>query len=293
MNDHERLAVLKTWKLFIKGSFPRSESGRTLPLHNKHSELIAHLSHASRKDLREAIESARGAFPGWSGSTAYLRSQIIYRLAEMLEGRRSELSDALRSTSGVSKKKADTEVSASIDRTVSWAGWCDKFPMVLGSRNPVAGPYHNFSMPEPSGVCVAVQGIAEQHSLLGFMSLVLPPLCTGNAVVAVANTEHPLAALLVAEVAPTADIPPGVLNVITGDAKELAGWIASHRDVDSVHAIADEAIAATLRAGAAENLKRVQILPVDEDFMDNDRWTNPRRLAPFVETKTVWHPSAT
>ena len=293
MNDHERLAVLKTWKLFIKGSFPRSESGRTLPLHNKDGELIAHLSHASRKDLREAIESARGAFPGWSGSTAYLRSQIIYRLAEMLEGRRSELSDALRSTSGVSKKKADTEVSASIDRTVSWAGWCDKFPMVLGSRNPVAGPYHNFSMPEPSGVCVAVQGIAEQHSLLGFMSLVLPPLCTGNAVVAVANTEHPLAALLVAEVAPTADIPPGVLNVITGDAKELAGWIASHRDVDSVHAIADESIAATLRAGAAENLKRVQILPVDEDFTDTDRWINPRRLAPFVETKTVWHPSAT
>ena len=211
----------------------------------------------------------------------------------MLEGRRSELSDALRSTSGVSKKKADTEVSASIDRTVSWAGWCDKFPMVLGSRNPVAGPYHNFSMPEPSGVCVAVQGIAEQHSLLGFMSLVLPPLCTGNAVVAVANTEHPLAALLVAEVAPTADIPPGVLNVITGDAKELAGWIASHRDVDSVHAIADEAIAATLRAGSAENLKRVQILSVDEDFTDTDRWINPRRLAPFVETKTVWHPSAT
>ncbi len=293
MNDHERLAVLKTWKLFIKGGFPRSESGRTLPLHNKDGELIAHLSHASRKDLREAIESARGAFPGWSGSTAYLRSQIIYRLAEMLEGRRSELSDALRSTSGVSKKKADTEVSASIDRTVSWAGWCDKFPMVLGSRNPVAGPYHNFSMPEPSGVCVAVQGIAEQHSLLGFMSLVLPPLCTGNAVVAVANTEHPLAALLVAEVAPTADIPPGVLNVITGDAKELAGWIASHRDVDSVHAIADESIAATLRAGAAENLKRVQILSQGEDFTDTDRWTNLRRLAPFVETKTVWHPSAT
>jgi len=293
MNDHERLAVLKTWKLFIKGSFPRSESGRTLPLHNKDGELIAHLSHASRKDLREAIESARGAFPVWSGSTAYLRSQIIYRLAEMLEGRRSELSDALRSTSGVSKKKADTEVSASIDRTVSWAGWCDKFPMVLGSRNPVAGPYHNFSMPEPSGVCVAVQGIAEQHSLLGFMSLVLPPLCTGNAVVAVANIEHPLAALLVAEVAPTADIPPGVLNVITGDAKELAGWIASHRDIDSVHAIADEAIAATLRAGAAENLKRVQILSKDEDFADTDRWTNPRRLSPFIEIKTVWHPSAT
>jgi acyl-CoA reductase-like NAD-dependent aldehyde dehydrogenase len=293
MSDHERLAVLKTWKLFIKGSFPRSESGRTLPLQNKEGGLVAHLSHASRKDLREAVEAARGAFPGWSGSTAYLRSQIIYRLAEMLEGRRAELADALRCTSGVSKKKADTEVSASIDRTVSWAGWCDKFPMVLGSRNPVAGPYHNFSMPEPSGVCVAVQGVADQHSLLGFMSLVLPPLCTGNAVVAIADTKHPLAALVVAEIAPTADIPAGVLNVITGDAKELAGWIASHRDVDSVHAIADEAIAVTLRAGAAENLKRVQILSKDEDFSDTDRWTNPRRLAPFVETKTVWHPSAT
>ena len=293
MSDHERLAVLKTWKLFIKGSFPRSESGRTLPLLNKEGGLVAHLSHASRKDLREAVEAARGAFPGWSGSTAYLRSQIIYRLAEMLEGRRAELADALRCTSGVSKKKADTEVSASIDRTVSWAGWCDKFPMVLGSRNPVAGLYHNFSMPEPSGVCVAVQGVADQQSLLGFMSLVLPPLCTGNAVVAIADTKHPLAALLVAEIAPTADIPAGVLNVITGDAKELAGWIASHRDVDSVHAISDESIAATLRSGAAENLKRVQILSKDEDFSDTDHWTNPRRLATFVEIKTVWHPSAT
>jgi acyl-CoA reductase-like NAD-dependent aldehyde dehydrogenase len=292
MNDQDRLAVLKTWKLFIKGSFPRSESGRTLPLNDSKGALLAHLSHASRKDLREAIEAARGAFPGWSGNTAYLRSQIIYRLAEMLEGRRAELLEGIRSTSGVSRKKADAEVSAAIDRTVSWAGWCDKFPMVLGSRNPVAGPYHNFSMPEASGVCVAIQGVANQHSLLGFLSLVLPPLCTGNTVVAIAHTAHPLGALLISEMAPTADIPPGALNIITGDASELVGWIASHRDVDSIHAIADDKVAAVLRAGSAENLKRVQILPADEDFADTDRWTNPRRLAAFVEIKTVWHPSA-
>jgi acyl-CoA reductase-like NAD-dependent aldehyde dehydrogenase len=292
MADAERLAVLKTWKLFVKGTYPRSESGRTLPLHDAKDELVAHISHASRKDLRDAVEAARGAFHGWSGATAYLRSQIIYRLAEMLEGRRADLAEAIRTTTGVSGKKADAEVSASIDRTVSWAGWCDKYPMVMGSRNPVAGPYHNFSMPEPSGVCVAMHASAERHPLLGFLSLVLPPLCAGNAVVAVAHPAHPLGALLVAEAAPTADIPAGALNVLTGQAAELATWIAGHRDIDSVHAVADAETAAVLRAGAAENLKRVQVLAEDEEFSDEERWTSPRRLAPFVETKTIWHPSA-
>jgi acyl-CoA reductase-like NAD-dependent aldehyde dehydrogenase len=287
----DRLPVLKTWKLFVKGAYPRSESGRTLSLHDAKGRLVAHLSHASRKDLRDAVEAARAAFPGWSGATAYLRGQIVYRLAEMLEGRRADLVDAIRTTTGASAKKADAEVSASIDRTVSWAGWCDKFPMVMGSRNPVAGPYHNFSMPEPGGVCVCVQGSAGEHPLLGFLSLVLPPLCAGNAVVAVASTEHPLGALLVAETAPTADIPAGALNVLTGEAGELANWIAGHRDVDSVHAVAAKEIAAVLRAGAAENLKRVCVLPPDEDFTDDDRWTSPRRLASFVELKTIWHPS--
>jgi acyl-CoA reductase-like NAD-dependent aldehyde dehydrogenase len=163
--------------------------------------------------------------------------------------------------------------------------------MVLGSRNPVAGPYHNFSMPEPSGVCVVLQADAGETPLLGFLSLVLPPLCAGNAVVAVADARHPLGALLVAETAPTADVPAGALNVLTGQAAELAGWIAGHRDVDSVHAQAKGEVAATLRAGAAENLKRVAVLAPGEDFGDDDRWTNPRRLASFVETKTIWHPS--
>ena len=289
----DRLPILKTWKLFMKGAYPRSESGRTLPLKDARGALVAHLSHATRKDLRDAVEAARGAFPGWSGATAYLRGQIVYRLAEMLEGRRADLADGIRTTTGVSRRKAEAEVDEAIDRTVCWAGWCDKFQMVLGSRNPVAGPYHNFSMPEPSGVCVCVHGVADEQPLLGFLSLVLPPLCAGNAVVAVANTRHPLGALLVAEAAPTADIPAGALNVITGDATELAGWIAGHRDIDSVHAVAEPAIAAVLRAGAAENLKRVHVLAGDEDFGDAERWTNPRRLALFVETKTIWHPSAT
>jgi aldehyde dehydrogenase (NAD+) len=291
MADIERIPVLKTWKLFVKGGFPRSESGRTLALHGHGGELVAHLSHASRKDLRDAVEAARGAFPGWSGATAYLRGQIVYRLAEMLEGRRADLADGIRTTTGVSRKKAEAEVDQAIDRTVCWAGWCDKFQMVLGSRNPVAGPYHNFSMPEPSGVCVVLQADAGETPLLGFLSMVLPPWCAGNAVVAVADAKHPLGALLVAESAPTADVPAGSLNVLTGQAAELAGWIASHRDVDSVHAQARGEIAAALRAGAAENLKRVAVLRPDEDFADIDRWTNPRRLASFVETKTIWHPS--
>lgn len=292
MADADRIPVLKTWKLFVKGAFPRSESGRTLPLAGHDGTLVAHLSHASRKDLRDAVEAARAAFPAWSGATAYLRGQIVYRLAEMLEGRSADLADAIRATTGVSRKKAEAEVAMAIDRTVCWAGWCDKFQMVLGSRNPVAGPYHNFSMPEPGGVCVAMHATAERHPLLGFLSLVLPPLCAGNAVVAVAHPAHPLGALLVAEAAPTADVPAGALNVLTGQAAELATWIAGHRDVDSVHAVADAETAGVLRAGAAENLKRVHVLAEVEDFSDEERWTSPRRMAPFVETKTIWHPSA-
>jgi acyl-CoA reductase-like NAD-dependent aldehyde dehydrogenase len=231
MAEAERLAVLKTWKLFVKGAYPRSESGRTLPLHDAKGDLAAHISHASRKDLRDAVEAARGAFHGWSGATAYLRSQIVYRLAEMLEGRRADLADGIRATTGATKRAAEAEVDASIDRTVSWAGWCDKFQQVLGSRNPVAGPYHNFSMPEPSGVCVAMHHSGGERTLLGFVSLVLPPLCAGNAVVAIADPKHPLGALLVAESVPTSDVPAGALNVLTGNAAELAGWVAAHRDV--------------------------------------------------------------
>jgi acyl-CoA reductase-like NAD-dependent aldehyde dehydrogenase len=288
----DRIPVLKTWKLLIKGAFPRSESGRTLPLEGHDGALLAHLSHASRKDLRDAVEAARGALPAWSGATAYLRGQIVYRLAEMLEGRRADLAAAIAATTGNGRGKCAAEVDMAIDRVVCWAGWCDKHAQVLGCRNPVAGPYHNFSMPEPTGVVAAVQGAAGRRPLLGFVSLVLPPLCAGNAVVAVTDPRHPLGALLVAESTPTADVPAGALNVLTGPAAELAPWIAGHRDVDAVHACVDTDLAAVLRDGAAQNLKRVTVLPPDEDFEDEERWTSPRRLEPFVEIKTIWHPSA-
>lgn len=289
---NERLPVLKTWKLFIKGAYPRSESGRTLPLHGADGALLAHLSHASRKDLREAVDAARAALPGWSSATAYLRSQIIYRLAEMLEGRRADLVEAVRATTGAGKSKCQAEVDATIDRTVCWAGWCDKYQMVLGSRNPVAGPYHNFSVPEPTGVIAVVQAHTQKRPLLEFMSLLLPPLCVGNTVVAVADPAHPLGALLVAEAAPTADVPGGVFNLLTGPAEELAPWVASHRDIDGVHALASGDLATTLRAGAAENLKRTVVLGKSEDFTDEERWSCVRRAESFVEIKTLWHPSA-
>jgi acyl-CoA reductase-like NAD-dependent aldehyde dehydrogenase len=288
----DRVPVLKTWKLFIKGAFPRSESGRTLPLLSEDGGVLAHLSHASRKDLREAVDAARAAFPVWSGASAYLRGQIVYRMAEMLEGRRADLAEAVRATTGHGRSKCAAEVEAAIDRTVSWAGWCDKYAQVLGCRNPVTGPYHNFSTPEPSGVVAVMQGATVKRPLLEFLSLVLPPLCAGNAVVAVADPAHPLGALLVAECAPSADVPAGTLNVLTGVAAELAPWIAGHRDVDCVHALADGEIATALRMGTADNLKRVRVFAPDEDFSDDDRWTSPRRMEPFVETKTLWHPSA-
>ncbi len=288
----QRVAVLKTWKLFIKGAYPRSESGRTIPLMSHTDALVAHLAHASRKDLREAVDAARGAFAAWSGATAYLRGQIVYRLAEMLEGRKEDLAEAIGCTTGHGKSKCKNEVEASIDRVVSWAGWCDKYAQVLGCRNPVAGPYHNFSTPEPTGVVAAVQGTTIKRPLLEFVSLVLPPLCAGNTLVAVAHPAHPLGALLLAESAPTADLPPGVLNVITGVSAELVPWIAGHRDIDAVHALADADQATALRLGTADNLKRVRVLSMDEDFSDDERWTNPRRMEAFVETKTVWHPSS-
>lgn len=287
----ERIPVLKTWKLFVKGAYPRSESGRTLPLRAHDGALLAHLSHASRKDLRDAVEAARGAQPAWAGATAYLRGQVLYRLAEMLEGRRADLAEAVGSTTGHGKGKCTAEVEAAIDRTVCWAGWCDKLAQVIGCRNPVAGPYHNFSMPEPTGVVVAMHGQAGKRPLLEFVSLAVPALAAGNAVVAVADPAHPLGALLVAESAPTADLPAGVLNVLTGPAAELAPWIAQHRDVDAVQALAGAEVAAVLRAGAADNLKRVHVLDPETDFEDDEFWTSPRRAEPFLEIKTIWHPS--
>jgi acyl-CoA reductase-like NAD-dependent aldehyde dehydrogenase len=290
----ERLDVTKTYKLFIDGKFPRSESGRTVAIDG-----VGHVSRASRKDLRDAVVAARKALPGWKGATAYLRGQILYRMAEMLEGRRAEF-DALlregtkgRSRGGAKGKAAENEVTAAVDRLVSFAGWADKYQQVLGCNNPVAGPYYNFTVPEPVGVVGVVA--PDAPALLALVSLIAPALCAGNTVVAVGG-ESPAALLVTAvlgEVIATSDIPPGVVNLLTGERAELAPVMASHRDIDALHAagVSDE-LRGVLRAGAAENLKRVTVRD-GVDWYDADGCHSPSWIEPLVEMKTIWHPSAT
>jgi acyl-CoA reductase-like NAD-dependent aldehyde dehydrogenase len=295
----QRLDILKTYKLFIDGKFPRSESGRTTTILNSKGQPLAYTSRASRKDLREAVEAARRAQAGWSSSTAYLRAQIIYRIAEMLEGRRAELVESLQSVGSPVAKKAGKsasnktisaaqEVTLSIDRLVHYAGWADKYAQVLGCNNPVAGPHYNFTVPEPTGV-VAV--IAPDHlPLLGLVSLLAPVVCSGNAAVLVSGQKNPLPAVVFGEIVATSDVPPGVVNILTGDHAELIPFIAGHRDIDGIHAAATGESAAALRAGIAENIKRVVIrdrVDYTSDDCESAWW-----IEPFVEMKTIWHPAS-
>ncbi|GJQ28484.1 MAG: aldehyde dehydrogenase [Phycisphaerae bacterium] len=289
----ERLDVLKTYKLYIDGKFPRSESGRTWAVADARGRVLAHVSRASRKDLREAVEAARKAQPGWGGATAYLRGQILYRMAEMLEGKREELAAAIAAAHGATPKAlrtAQREVSAAIDRLVHFAGWADKFSQVLGCHNPVAGPYYNFTIAEPTGVVAVVP--PDEASLLALVSLAAPALCAGNAVVALCSGANPIPAAVLGEVCATSDLPPGVLNILTGTRDELLKFIAEHRDVDAVHAAnltAGEA--ETLRLGAAENLKRVRVR-AGVDWNDVGECHTPWWIEPLVEMKTIWHPSS-
>lgn len=294
----DRLDILKTYKLFIDGKFPRSESGRTSTILNSKGQPLAYTSRASRKDLREAVESARRAQSGWASSTAYLRAQIVYRIAEMLEGRRAELIEAIQSvaapTTKSSKKSSGksltpaAEVSLSIDRLVHYAGWADKFSQVLGCNNPVAGPHYNFTVPEPTGVVAVIA--PDQPPLLGLVSLLAPVICSGNSAVLVSGQTNPLPAVLLGEILATSDVPAGVVNILTGDHAELIPFIAGHRDIDAVHAAASGESATTLRAGSAENIKRVVI----RDHVDyssaacESAWW----IEPFVEMKTIWHPAS-
>jgi acyl-CoA reductase-like NAD-dependent aldehyde dehydrogenase len=269
-----RVAVRKTYKLYIGGAFPRSESGRSYPVTAPSGEVV-HVAQASRKDVRDAVRSARSAFDGWSGATAYNRGQVLYRVAELLEGRREQFA----------AYTSPDEVDAAIDRWVHYAGWADKFAQVVGATDPVAGPYFTFSLPEPTGVV----GVLAPHdsSLLGFVSVVAPVLATGNTAVVVASQEQPLPAVSLAEVLATSDLPGGVLNVLTGITAELAPGLASHRDVNALDLSGASAAArADLRVAAADNVKRVYV-PRSAD------WTAAPgldRLRAFVETKTVWHP---
>jgi len=276
----ERLRVRKTYKLYIGGAFPRSESGRSYPVTARDGTVLAHAAQASRKDVRDAVVAARKAFAGWSRATAYNRGQVLYRVAEMLDGRREQFAAEV-AAAGDDPSTVDT----AIDRWVWYAGWADKYAQVAGASNPVAGPYFNFSLPEPTGV-VGVFA-PQESSLLGLVSVIAPVIVTGNAAVVVASDERPLPAISLAEVLATSDLPGGVLNILTGRLAELAPWLASHRDVNALDltGVAAEA-RASLQQAAADNVKRVY-LPRHDDWAADP---GTRRLAAFVETKTVWHP---
>jgi acyl-CoA reductase-like NAD-dependent aldehyde dehydrogenase len=280
-----RLRVRKTYKLAIGGAFPRSESGRSYPVYDSAGDLLAHAAQASRKDVRDAVVAARKALPGWSGATAYNRGQVIYRVAEMLDGRRDQFAAEVAAAEGRPLADALELVDASIDRIVWYAGWADKFAQVAGSANPIAGPYFNFSIPEPTGV-VAIMA-PQESSLLGLVSVLAPVLCTGNSAVVVTSQTRPLPAVSLSEVLATSDLPGGVANVLTGFTAELGPWLASHRDVNAIDLTGvapDERVA--LQRAAADNVKRVYI-PDDSDF---EVAPGTERLTAFVETKTVWHP---
>lgn len=282
-----RIDVKKTYKLYIGGAFPRSESGRTYLVNDAKGALMANASQASRKDARDAVVAARKAFGGWSGRTAYNRGQVVYRIAEVLEGRRDQFVAELRASEGVSASKANTAVDAAIDRLVWYAGWADKITQVVGTANPVAGPYFNISSPEPTGV-VAV--VAPRGPLLGLISVVAPVITTGNSCVVIASEPHPLTAITLGEVMATSDLPGGVVNVLTGSVAEVAPWLASHMDVNGLDltGVEDAALATSLESAAADNLKRVRRAPQAE--VDWLATPGTDRMTDWLETKTVWHP---
>jgi acyl-CoA reductase-like NAD-dependent aldehyde dehydrogenase len=285
--------VRKTYKLYVGGAFPRSESGRSYVVEDSSGRFLANAAHASRKDARDAVVAARKAFAGWSTRTPYNRGQVVYRVAEVLEGRRGQLVEEVRSAEGAGRRSAEAAVDAAVDRLVWYAGWADKVAQVVGGTNPVAAPYFDFSLPEPTGV-VAVLAPA-QSSLLGLVSVLAPAIVTGNTVVVVASHRRPVPAVTLAEVLATSDVPGGVVNVLTGPAADTAATLAAHMDVNALdltgaagEAPEQRALATELEQLAAENLKRVLRPPAEEPD-----WTAEpglERLTAFLETKTVWHP---
>ena len=282
-----RVEVRKTHKLYIGGAFPRSESGRTYEALDSKGEFLANMAKGSRKDARDAVVAARKAFGGWSTRTPYNRGQVIYRIAEVMEGRREQFADELRASEGLTEKKAVTYVDAAIDRVVWYAGWADKYVQVLGNANAVSGPYFNLSTPEPTGV-VAI--VAPSGPLLGLVSVIAPAIATGNTVVVIASEKYPVPAVTLSEVMAASDVPGGVVNILTGSAAEIAPWLASHMDVNALDlaGVDDAKLAAELEVSAAENLKRVLRAPAEKvDWLAEPSLA---RLESLVETKTVWHP---
>ncbi|GAA2360534.1 MULTISPECIES: aldehyde dehydrogenase family protein [Streptomyces] len=283
-----RLSVFKTYKLFVGGKFPRSESGRVYQVTDSQGGWLANAPLSSRKDARDAVVAARKAFPGWSGATAYNRGQVLYRVAEMLTGRREQFADEVAAAEGLDREAALAAVDTAIGRWVWYAGWSDKIAQVAGGANPVAGPFFNLSVPEPTGV-VAVLA-PQDSSLLGLVSVLAPVVVSGNTAVVVTSERAPLPALSLAEVLATSDVPGGVVNILSGRTAELGAPLAAHQDVNAIDltgAAGDAALATELETAAAGNLKRVRRPAAAEDW-SADPGTG--RLLSFVETKTVWHP---
>jgi acyl-CoA reductase-like NAD-dependent aldehyde dehydrogenase len=283
----DRLAVRKTYKLYVNGAFPRSESGRSYEVTDAKGHFLANAARASRKDARDAVVAARAAFPTWAAMTAYNRGQVLYRVAEVMEGRHAQFCEEVAAGEGLSHGKARAAVDAAIDRWVWYAGWTDKLAAVLGGANPVAGPYFDFSMPEPTGV-VAVLA-PQQSSLLGLVSVLAPMLAGGNTTVVVTSKERPLPAVTLGEVLATSDVPAGVVNLLTGDAVELGPWLAEHADVDGIDLTgAPPGRAMEFEREAAGTVKRVLRTQSPEPDWTAD--PGLARMTPFLETKTVWHP---
>jgi acyl-CoA reductase-like NAD-dependent aldehyde dehydrogenase len=285
-SEQQRLSVFKTYKLYVGGKFPRSESGRVYEVSDSKGKWLANAPQSSRKDARDAVAAARKAFGGWSGATAYNRGQILYRVAEMLEGRKEQFVREVADAEGLSKAKAAAVVDAAIDRWVWYAGWTDKIAQVVGGGNPVAGPFFNLSSPEPTGVVTVLA--PQESSFLGLVSVVAPVIATGNTVIVIASEKSPLPALSLGEVLATSDVPGGVVNILSGRTAEIAAPLAAHQDVNAIDlAGADEVLAKELEIAAADNLKRV----LRPQAVDYARTPGTGRLTAFLETKTVWHPT--
>ena len=275
---NNRIDVKKTYKLYINGAFPRSESGRTYEVKNAKGVFVANPCLASRKDLRDAVVAARAAQSGWSQATAYNRGQILYRIAEMLEGRREQFISEISELTGVTVKKASDEVEASIDLLVWYAGWTDKISALDGATNPVAGPYYNFTIPEAQGVIA----VAPKDEFLAFIDSIAPVITSGNSVIALVPGASAVPAMTFAEVLATSDLPHGVINILTGSHDELAPWAASHMDIDGMDISGiDKKKRTALKEAGAENLKRIHHF---------DDAQTPNRIYAFMEAKTVWHP---
>ena len=285
-----RVDVRKTHKLFIGGAFPRSESGRTYEVTDAKGEFIANVAQASRKDARDAVLAGRAAFAKWSTATAYNRGQVLYRIAEVMEGRREQFVHDVAQGEGLSGRKATQQVDAAIDRWVWYAGWADKYAQVLGNTNPVAGPFFNFSVPEPTGVVAAVA--PHDNSVLGLVSVVAPIITTGNAVIVMPSPSAPIPAITLAECLATSDVPGGVVNILTGAPAEVMPWLAEHADVNALDltGIIDESVAADLERQASGTVKRVRQPKPNPDWNATPSLSRARS---FIETKTVWHPLGT